>query len=190
LSPGAVYAYFNKIALHTPIDVTLYNIPMFANPIDVDTVRRLVEFPKITAIKDSSGDIASMLRMMAAVEPIRPDFVFLTGWEPALVPMLAMGCQGGTLAMSGVVPEVTRELYDLAICGRLKEAKSLQMLFTELFDRVIFGANFPEGVRVAVERRGFKFGAGRQPLDESQLIDHAEIARMIDSLLASAGSIP
>jgi len=94
LSPTAVYAYFREIALNTPIDVTLYNIPMFASPIDVATVRRLAEFPRIIGIKDSSGDIAQMLRMMAAVEPARPDFVFLTGWEPAMVPMLAYGLSG------------------------------------------------------------------------------------------------
>ena len=37
LSPESVYAYFREIALHSPIDVTLYNIPMFASPIDVPT---------------------------------------------------------------------------------------------------------------------------------------------------------
>ena len=102
LSPGAVYAYFREIALNTPIDVTLYNIPMFASPIDVPTVQRLSEFPRIIGIKDSSGDISQMLRMMAAVEPARPDFAFLCGWEPAMVPMLAMGCQGGTFAESSL----------------------------------------------------------------------------------------
>jgi 4-hydroxy-tetrahydrodipicolinate synthase len=34
-SPESVYAYFREIALNSPIDVTLYNIPMFASPIDV-----------------------------------------------------------------------------------------------------------------------------------------------------------
>lgn len=189
LSPGAVYAYFREIALNTPIDVTLYNIPTFASPIDVPTVQRLAEFPRIIGIKDSSGDIASMLRMMAAVEPTRPDFTFLTGWEPALVPMLAMGCQGGTLAMSGVVPEVTRKLYSLTMTGQWLQARALQMLLTELFDRIIYGANFPEGVRIAVEVRGFKLGASRQPIDESQAVDGTELARMIDCLLASAGSV-
>ncbi len=46
-----------------------------------------------------------------------------------------------------------------------------------------------QGVRVAVERRGFKFGLGRQPIDESQVIDNTELAHVIDSLLASAGNI-
>ncbi len=43
LSAGAVYAYFKEIARNTPIDVTLYNIPLFASPIDVPTVQRLSE---------------------------------------------------------------------------------------------------------------------------------------------------
>ena len=45
LSPESVYAYFAEIASHTPIDVTLYNIPMFASPIDVPTIRRLRRIP-------------------------------------------------------------------------------------------------------------------------------------------------
>src|SRR3954467_4437447 len=100
LSPESVYAYFREIALNSPIDVTLYNIPMFASPIDVPTLRRLAEFPRVVGIKDSSGDISFMLRMMQAIQPMRPDFVFLTGWEAALLPMLLMGCQGGTNATS------------------------------------------------------------------------------------------
>ena len=76
LCPKSVYAYFREIALHTPIDVTLYNIPMFASPIDVPTIKRLAEFERIVGIKDSSGDVPFMMRMMSAVRPIRPDFFF------------------------------------------------------------------------------------------------------------------
>ena len=43
LSPDSVYAYFREIGRNTPIDVTLYNIPMFASPIDVPTVQRLAK---------------------------------------------------------------------------------------------------------------------------------------------------
>ena len=39
--PESVYAYFAEIARNSPIDLTLYNIPMFASPIDVPTIRRL-----------------------------------------------------------------------------------------------------------------------------------------------------
>ena len=89
LGPASVYAYFKEIADHTPIDVTLYNIPMFASPIDVETVQRLAEeCPRVVAIKDSSGDLSHMMRMIQAVRPSRPDFAFLTGWDASLAPML------------------------------------------------------------------------------------------------------
>ena len=126
LCPEAVYAYFREIALNSPIDVTLYNIPMFASPIDVPTIRRLAEFDRVIGIKDSSGDMAFMMRMIAAVRPIRPDFVFLTGWDAVLVPMLLIGCDGGTNANAGVVPELTRKLYDLVCAGQIDEAMRLQ----------------------------------------------------------------
>src|SRR5947208_11579574 len=78
LSPESVYAYFREIALNSPIDVTLYNIPMFASPIDVPTLRRLSELDRIIGIKDSSGDVAMMGRLISAVRPNRPDFTILS----------------------------------------------------------------------------------------------------------------
>ena len=73
LCPESVYAYFREIALNSPIDVTLYNIPMFASPIDVPTIQRLAEFERIVGIKDSSGDMAFMMRMIVgrAADPAR-----------------------------------------------------------------------------------------------------------------------
>jgi 4-hydroxy-tetrahydrodipicolinate synthase len=184
LSAGAVYAYFREIAHNTPIDVTLYNIPMYANPIDIATVQKLAECPRIIGIKDSSGDISAMLRMMAAVESTRPDFAFLCGWEPALVPMLAMGCHGGTLALSGVVPEITRRIYSMTEAGQWRDARLIQMELTKLFDRVIYGVNFPEGVKVGVEARGFALGPSRQPIDEEHSLDKSKLAYDICQLLS------
>src|SRR5438552_2228368 len=108
LSPESVYAYFREIARHSPIDVTLYNIPMFASPIDVPTLLRLAEFERIIGIKDSSGDVAFMARMINAIRPRRPDFCFLTGWDVVLIPMMLFGPDGRTHATSGVVPALMR----------------------------------------------------------------------------------
>ena len=185
LSPESVYAYFREIGRHSPIDVTLYNIPMLASPIDVPTVQRLAaEFPRIVGIKDSSGDISHMGRLIAAVRPIRPDFSFLTGWDAALVPMLLAGCDGGTHATSGVVPELTRSIYDAVAAGQMDEAFTLQRTLTEIFDPLIQGADFPEGFRLGVELRGFKMGASRQPATASQLADRRKLAERLRTLLA------
>lgn len=172
LGPEAVYAYFREIARHTPVDVTLYNIPMFASPIDVPTVQRLAEeCERVVAIKDSSGDIPNMIRMIQAVRPIRPEFSFLTGWDAALMPMLLVGCDGGTNASSGVVPEITRRLYDLTTSGQLEEARRVQYDLVTLFDTMILESEFPEGFRAAAEIRGFRMGEGRQPMSSRQVSD-------------------
>ncbi len=184
LSPESVYAYFREIAQNSPIDVTLYNIPMFASPIDVPTIRRLAEFPRIVGIKDSSGDLAFMMRMISAVRPMRPDFSFLTGWEAVLMPMLLMGADGGTNATSGIVPELTRKLYDLTMAREMDQARTLQMRLLELFDTMLYSADFPEGFRAAVELRGFRFGASRQPLSDSQQVDRAALQRVLQCILS------
>ena len=183
-----MYAYFKQIGDETPIDVTLYNIPMFASPIDVPTVRRLAEeCPKIVAIKDSSGDLPHMMRMIQAVRPIRPDFSFLTGWDAALMPMLLVGCNGGTNAASGVVPEVTRKLYDLTVAGKLDEARELQYKLLALFDAMLYSADFPEGFRAAVGLRGFKTGVGRQPLRAQQTEQLVTLRNSLQCLLSESG---
>jgi 4-hydroxy-tetrahydrodipicolinate synthase len=189
LSPESVYAYFREIALHSPIDVTLYNIPMFASPIDVATIRRLAEFERIVGIKDSSGDLAFMMRMISAVRPIRPDFFFLTGWDVVLVPMLLIGVDGGTNAVAGVTPELTRKLYDLTRAGRIEEAVQLQYRILELFDAMLYSADFPEGIRAAVEMRGFQAGPGRQPQTDRQRIDRAGLQKVLHCILADFGCV-
>lgn len=189
LSPESVYAYFREIAQNSPIDVTLYNIPMFASPIDVPTIRRLAEFPRVVGIKDSSGDMAFMLRMMAAVQPIRPDFSFLTGWEAVLVPMLIMGVDGGTNATSGIVPEVTRKMWDLTKAGQFDQARAVQLRLLELFDTMLYSADFPEGFRAAAELRGFQFGRSRQPMSESQRIDIDALQSVLQCILADWGYV-
>jgi 4-hydroxy-tetrahydrodipicolinate synthase len=189
LSPESVFAYFKEIATNSPIDLTLYNAPLWASPIDVPTIRKLAEFPRVIGIKDSSGDVTFMGRMIHAIRPRRPDFSFLTGWEAALVPMLIMGADGGTNATSGIVPELTRRLFDLTTSRQLDEAVKLQLRLIELFDAMVYSADFPAGFRAAVELRGFRFGSGRQPLSDSQKIDRVALQRVQQCILADFGVI-
>ena len=162
---------------------------MFASPIDVPTIKRLAEFDRIIGIKDSSGDVAFMMRMMSAVRPIRPDFVFLTGWDAVLVPMLLVGCDGGTNATSGIVPELTRKLYDLVRAGQIDDAMRLQFRILELFDTMLYSADFPEGFRAAVELRGFKTGRSRQPQTDKQKIDYLTLQNVLQCILADFGVV-
>jgi len=185
LTPESVYAYFAEIARNSPIDLTLYNIPMFASPIDVPTIRRLAdEFPRVIGIKDSTGDLAQMMRMIATIRPQRPDFTFLTGWEAVLVPMLLAGCDGGTHASSNVVPEVTRRIYDLFRMGDTATAMHWQYRLLELFDAMLYPFEFPYGFKAAAELRGFHFGSGRLDFTPAQRAENESLTRILQCILA------
>lgn len=187
LSAEGVYAYFREIANAVEVDVTLYNIPLFASPIDVETATRLaLECPRVVGIKDSSGDLPSMMRMIQAIRPQRDDFTFLTGWDAALAPMLIAGCDGGTNATSGVVPELTRAIYQAVHDGQIEQAMKLQYQLLPLFDAMISAGEFPDGFRQGARARGWEMGAGRVPKSAAQQAAFetvkAEIERLVSSL--------
>jgi 4-hydroxy-tetrahydrodipicolinate synthase len=125
-----------------------------------------------------------MMRIMAAVRPHRPDFSFLTGWEAVLVPMLMIGCEGGTNASSNAVPEVTRRMYDLTRAGKYEEAIQWQFRILELFDAMLNPFEFPDGFRAAAELRGFRFGRGRQPQTSAQRSDRTALTSVLQCILA------
>ncbi len=185
LAPEGVYAYFKAIADRVNVDVTLYNIPLFASPIDVPTVKRLaLECPRVVGIKDSSGDLPHMMRMIAEIRPHRSDFFFLTGWDAALVPMLMIGCNGGTNATSGVVPELTKAIYDAAHQRQWDQAMQLQYRLLPLFDAMIGTSEFPEGFRRGALIRGWDLGKSRQPLSKLQLSAADQAQDRLRELLA------
>lgn len=183
LSPEAVFAYFREIATHSPIDVVLYNIPMFATPLDLDTIRRLAEFDRIVGIKDSSGDVSFVLRMIDRVRPSRPDFAILSGWDPTLASLLMMGIDGATLASAGVAPELLSELYNLCKQGEWAHAKGMQFRLLRLFDAMLSAGDFPGGFRAGVEMRGFTVGNSRQPLCDASDAARIVIQRELDAVL-------
>ena len=184
----AVYTYFKEIADNSPIDVTLYNIPIFASPIDVDTVARLADdCERVIGIKDSSGDLPQMMRLISRIRPNRPEFSFLTGWDPILVPMMWAGADGGTNASSGVVPELTSKIYQLASTGEWDLARDLQFRLLRLFDAMILNSEFPEGFREAIKLRGFDTGTGRQSQGPVLTAKLQELSRDLSTLLHEEG---
>lgn len=185
VSPDNIFSYFSEIAKHSPVDVTIYNIPWLASPLDVPTIIRIAEeCPRVVAIKDSSGDLPQMMRLMAAIRPRRPDFRFLTGWDAVLFPMLLLGCDGGTNATSGVVPEITRAIFDSVRKGCIDDARRWQYRLLKYNDALFGAGDFPEGFRIGVETRGFRMGRGRQPLAPVSRERLTQLRGQLEELLA------
>src|SRR5439155_11496566 len=112
-----------------------------------------------------------------------------TGWDAVLVPMLLVGADGGTNAASGVVPELTRRVFQQTHAGQYEPAVKLQYRLLELFDAMLYSADFPEGFRAAVELRGFNMGRSRQPMTADQQIDRGALQRVLQCILADFGYV-
>jgi dihydrodipicolinate synthase/N-acetylneuraminate lyase len=111
----------------------------------------------------------------------------LIGCEEILFPALLMGGDGGTIATSGVVPEVVMKLYREFLEGNLEEAKRIQFKLLDLINAMLSGTNFPEGFRAGMSLRGFDLGTTRQLLSPQEKSDLEDIRSKIACLLAECG---
>ena len=66
---------------------------------------------------------------------------------------------------------------------------TLQYRLLELFDAMLYSADFPEGFRAAVELRGFAMGRSRQPLSPSAANQPGEPAATLRCILADFGYV-
>ena len=103
------------------------------------------------------------------------------------MPMLIVGCDGGTNATSGVAPEITRKLFDLTMAGKIDEARDLQYRLLPLFDTMLYSAEFPDGFRAALKLRGIEPGPSRQPRSAVQEQQLAKLSDQLQCLLAAEG---
>ena len=189
LSKESVEQYFTDLARRSSLDIVLYNIPQFANEIAIDTVVNLADHPRIIGIKDSSRDLPRFLNLINRIRPKRPDFSLFIGTEEILMPALVMGADGGTIATSGVVPEVVMKLYHSTLNGELDEARRIQLKLLELINVMLFGISFPEGFRAAISLRGFMLGPSRQTLSPKEQCDLSAVRQTLHCILSEHGFV-
>jgi 4-hydroxy-tetrahydrodipicolinate synthase len=187
ISADSVEQFFRELVAKTPIDIVLYNIPQHSNEIALGSVKRLaMEFPRIVGIKDSSKEFIRFLTLLRQVKAVRPDFSIMSGCEEVLLPAMFMGADGGTVAVSGIVPEALTKLCRFFAEKKWDEARELHFKLLELINLMHTASNFPDGFRAALSTRGFNLGKSRQPItrdEEATLQRIRERAKpMIDAL--------
>jgi 4-hydroxy-tetrahydrodipicolinate synthase len=188
VSQDSIEHFFRELAQRSPIDIVLYNIPQYSNEFSVPVLTRLaMDCPRIIGVKDSSRDFPRFLNTLQAIKPQRPDFSCLIGCEEILFPALLMGADGGTIASSGVVPEVIMRLYHESVAGNIAEARRIQLKLLELINTMLNGMNFPEGFRAGMSLRGFDLGTTRQLLSPREQTDLEEIRGKIACILTECG---
>jgi dihydrodipicolinate synthase/N-acetylneuraminate lyase len=169
LTQESIEAYFRELAAKSPIDIVVYNIPVFANEISLPVLERLaMDCPRIVGTKDTSKDMGRFQQTLHTIKRQRPDFSVLIGWEELLCTGLFMGADGGTLSSAGVVPEVVMSLYRAALSKDWEKAKQIQFELLDFFSLMVGAPNFPEGFRTGYELRGFQAGHARFPLSPAE----------------------
>lgn len=108
-SQDGLYRHFSAIADATDRQIVIYNVP-YRTSVNLanDTVLRLAERANIIGIKDSSGNLAQSLDLLAR----RPaGFSILTGEDAFYFTMLCNGADGGILASAHVA---TKRFVEIA----------------------------------------------------------------------------
>ena len=187
ISETSLFEYFAEIARQTPLDVLLYNIPQFTQELTLDIMERLLPFERIMGTKDSSRDMPRLINTMHRLREQRPEYVVLVGCEEILCPSVMMGASGGTIATSGIIPEVIVDIYEKTLAGDLKNAQTMQYRILDLINLMLLGVNFPEGFKTGVAVRGFDVGPPRQTMSAEEKDYLLKLESQISCILKDMG---
>lgn len=164
LRQSDILDYYHHLLNSTGMNIYLYNIPAFTNPISFETFEQLLTDPRVLGIKDSSGNMKIISRYLSAKSGYRDDFRVMTGTDEMILPALCGGCYGSVSALSGIIPEVHNLLYDTYLT-ELPLAQKLQVKIAGLASECEKFV-FPVGYKFALEKRGFSMPAFRQNIVE------------------------
>jgi 4-hydroxy-tetrahydrodipicolinate synthase len=151
--------HFTSVADSTDLPVMLYDIPpRSVVPIEVETLVRAAEHPRIVAVKDAKADLGAVAWTLA-----RTDLAYYSGEDMLNLPLLAMGAVGVVSVVGHLVGSRLAELVAAVEAGDLARARevndSLLPVYTGIFRT--------QGViltKAALRELGLPAGPVRPPL--------------------------
>jgi 1-pyrroline-4-hydroxy-2-carboxylate deaminase len=118
---GEVLHHFTEVA-KAGLPVMVYN-----NPIDTkvdltpDLLAEIAQIENVVAVKEFSGDVRRILE----IRELAPDLAVIAGADDLTLEALLMGATGWFAGFPNVFPKESVRLYDLAVQGKLEEARAL-----------------------------------------------------------------
>jgi 4-hydroxy-tetrahydrodipicolinate synthase len=152
--------HFTAVADAADLPVMLYDIPpRSVVPIEIDTLRRLAEHPRIRAVKDARGD----LRVGAEVIATTP-LAYYSGDDPVNLPWLAIGAVGFVSVIGHVVADRLRRMLDAFEAGDNATARELHAATMPLCHAMGAAGGGVLFSKAALRLRGLDVGDPRLPL--------------------------
>ncbi|WOF16252.1 4-hydroxy-tetrahydrodipicolinate synthase [Methanoplanus sp. FWC-SCC4] len=155
--------HYNMLA-DLDIPVIIYNVPgRTGQNLLPDLIIELAEHPNIFGIKEASGDIVQMSRIIEGT--LDMDFKLMSGDDAMTYPVLALGGSGVISVTANIEPARMVSMYDKFVSGDLEGARKIHYELSNIF-RTMFIETNPIPVKKASGLRGHAAGPVRLPLDE------------------------
>jgi 4-hydroxy-tetrahydrodipicolinate synthase len=164
-SQDDLYAFCAAAAGRLDAPVLLYNLPRFTTPLELQTVRCLIDaVPNIAGIKDSSGSLALLGGLdSGACRIVGDDSVLVAALDAGL-------CDAVVSGVAGVLLELIAFLYDRRDSPAYPRAVDL---LTELI-RHLSVFPVPWGLKLIAECRGITAAWFSQPLSATRSAQASE----------------
>jgi 4-hydroxy-tetrahydrodipicolinate synthase len=158
-SQAGLYAHFTTVADATGLPVMLYDIPPRSMvPIEVDTLLRLAEHPRILAVKDAKGDLLAGSEVIANTH-----LAYYSGDDGLNLPWLSVGAAGVVSVVGHVVAGRIRAMLDAYEEGDTSTARTNHRGMLPVYRAFARVGGVAFG-KAALRLRGFDVGDPRLPI--------------------------
>lgn len=154
--------HFKAIATCSPLPVIIYNVPgRTSMNISSDTTLALAhECENITGIKEASGDLAQIMRIIRG----KPDnFLVISGDDMLTIPIIASGGAGVISVLANAWPSECSELVSLSLKNNFRQAREIQFRFMDILE-LLFADGNPSGIKEFMSLMGLCKNNLRLPL--------------------------
>ncbi len=140
-APALMVEHYRRCAAATGLPVVIYNIPQTTKVmLAPETVMAIRALPRVIGIKDSSGDLTHVLRILQLRGEDR-EFGVLVGALPISGPAMLMGADGMVPGPGNLDPALMVELYERGRAGDAAGVRALQPRLQSLMRVLEFGSN-------------------------------------------------
>ncbi|WLR53383.1 4-hydroxy-tetrahydrodipicolinate synthase [Mesobacillus subterraneus] len=156
-----LYQHFKAAAEATSLPVMVYNIPgRSVVNIQPETIIKLAGIPNIVAVKEASGNLNAMTKIIANTPD---DFLLYSGDDGLTLPVLAIGGTGIVSVASHVIGNEMQAMVDAFFSGRNADAANLHQRLLPIMQG-LFAAPSPAPVKTALQLKGLDVGSVRLPM--------------------------
>ena len=180
LTDDEIFRHFDTVASKISVPIMAYNNPATAG-IDMSPalLKRLLEIPNVTMIKESTGDVQ---RMHYLRKELGEEVAFFNGSNPLALAAFAAGAVGWCTAAPNLIPELNLNLFKAIENNDLGAAQDTFYKQVKLL-KFIVDKGLPRAIKAGLMLLGEDGGSLRSPLKQ---LSEKEI-KALASLLEDCG---